>query len=215
MTEKMKGHFDRVLLDAPCTGVGIISRDPLIKHKRGEGDLVRIGTVQRDLILAAIDVTKVGGTILYSTCSILAEENEQVVQYACDKRHIKIVDAGLGELGVPGLRKYKNKKFLSTMELTRRIYPHVYNMDGFYIAKIIKLQDIKDPNSSKNTKTETKSSQNTTSQTKQKKQQPSKNNSTEEVDSTKRTNVKKGKRKRANKRMKDKQAKKQKREIKN
>lgn len=62
--------FDRVLLDAPCTGLGIISKDPSIKANRLLLDIYKNSHVQKELLMAAIDCTRVGGTIVYSTCSV-------------------------------------------------------------------------------------------------------------------------------------------------
>lgn len=65
----MKG-FDRVLLDAPCSGTGVISKDPTAKVKE-EKEIMICSTLQKELLLAAIDSCKVNGYIVYSTCSIL------------------------------------------------------------------------------------------------------------------------------------------------
>lgn len=88
-------NFDRVLCDAPCTGTGVISKDKSIKASKDESDLKMLTTMQKQLICSAIDACKVGGVVVYSTCSILVEENEQVVDYACRKRNVKIVETGL------------------------------------------------------------------------------------------------------------------------
>ncbi|RNC34857.1 nucleolar protein, partial [Trypanosoma cruzi] len=73
---KIMKNFDRVLLDAPCTGSGIISRDKSIKSSKHYEDVQRASQQQRTLLLSAIDAVKVGGYVVYSTCSFLVEENE-------------------------------------------------------------------------------------------------------------------------------------------
>lgn len=62
--------FDRVILDAPSTGLGIISKDPTIKTNVFSNDITRYSFAQKDFLLSAIDCTKVGGIIVYSTCSL-------------------------------------------------------------------------------------------------------------------------------------------------
>ena len=88
-------NFDRVLLDAPCTGLGIISRDPSIKVNRTLKDVERASHLQKELLRAAIDRCKVGGYVVYSTCSFAVEENEEVVDYAVRRRYVKIIETGL------------------------------------------------------------------------------------------------------------------------
>lgn len=84
--------FDRILLDAPCTGLGIISKDPSIKATRQMIDIYKNSHLQKELLLSAIDSCKVNGTIVYSTCSVSPLENEEVVNYALKRRFVKIVD---------------------------------------------------------------------------------------------------------------------------
>ena len=100
--------------------------------------------LQRELLRAAVDCCKVGGTIVYSTCSIAAEENEGVVDYILGKRFVKIVETGL-PIDKEGLTSYEDKRYDPRLKMTRRVYPHMHNMDGFFIAKLIKLQDGKRP----------------------------------------------------------------------
>jgi len=131
---KMKG-FDKVLLDAPCTGTGIIAHDRRIKLRKINSAILINTTLQKRLLLSAIDSCKINqekkGYIVYSTCSILVEENENIIQYATEKRNVKIAQTGLN-FGLPGFTKYKNKVFNKKMIFCKRFYPHIHNVDGVF-----------------------------------------------------------------------------------
>ena len=142
---KLMGGFDRVLLDAPCAGLGVISKDPSVKAEKQYADVLRCHQLQKELLLAAIDSCNAnaaggGGHVVYSTCSVSVEENEEVVAYALAQRHVKLVDSGL-EFGREGFTRYRAKRFPAALKLCRRFYPHAHNMDGFFVAKLRKLSN--------------------------------------------------------------------------
>uniref|UniRef100_A0A182YC31 SAM-dependent MTase RsmB/NOP-type domain-containing protein n=1 Tax=Anopheles stephensi TaxID=30069 RepID=A0A182YC31_ANOST len=139
----MKG-FDRVLLDAPCTGSGVISKDPSVKATKTDIDVQRCYNLQRRLLLTAIDClsssSSTGGYLVYSTCSILPQENEWVIDFALKRRNVRLVPTGL-DFGVEGMTRYGAHRFHPMMKLTRRFYPHTHNLDGFFVAKLQKFSD--------------------------------------------------------------------------
>ncbi|KAH6622234.1 cytosine-5--methyltransferase NCL1 [Boeremia exigua] len=140
---KVMGGFDRVLLDAPCSGTGVIAKDASVKTNKTEADFMKLPHLQKQLLLSAIDSvdhhSKTGGYIVYSTCSVTVEENEQVVQYALNKRpNVKLVETGL-TFGKEGFTKIGGKIFHPSMKMTRRYYPHTYNVDGFFVSKFKKI----------------------------------------------------------------------------
>ena len=141
---KLYNKFDRVLLDAPCSGLGVISKDKSVKMNRTYKEILNNSRLQKELILAAIDSCnakgKGEGIIVYSTCTISVEENEWVIDYALKHRYVKCIETGL-EIGEPGFVQFREKHFHPSIANTRRIYPHIHEIDGFFIAKLKKYSD--------------------------------------------------------------------------
>lgn len=135
---KVMSGFDKILLDAPCSGLGVICRDPSIKLQRDKKDIYKNSVLQKQLLLSAIDALKVSGTVVYSTCSLSIEENEKVVQYALNNRGVMLEDTKLS-VGKSGLTKYQKTQFHPSMKLCKRFYPHVHNTDGFFVARLKKI----------------------------------------------------------------------------
>lgn len=138
--------FDRVLLDAPCTGLGVIARDPSIKANKSTDDVTKMAALQKQLLLAAIDMvdadSRTGAVIVYSTCSVAVEEDEMVVDYVLKRRHVRVVPLfapDKPDIGSPGLARHRHRIFHPSLSNTRRFWPHIHNMDGFFVCKLQKM----------------------------------------------------------------------------
>jgi len=122
---------DKVLLDAPCSGEGIIFKDESRKRDRGMEDIAFCSSLQRELIISAFDSLKPGGILVYSTCSLAPEENELVIEYLLDKREAELLEVEYGEKALNLTKRDLSK--------AKRFYPHIHRCAGFFVAKIIKL----------------------------------------------------------------------------
>ncbi|KAH9386656.1 25S rRNA (cytosine2870-C5)-methyltransferase [Nematocida major] len=136
-------NVSRVLLDAPCSGTGVLSKDPAAKRNKDERVIKQLQYKQMNLILKAFDMLnpKAPETsiLVYSTCSILVEENEWVVNNLLkNRKNARVVDAGL-PIGKEGFSSYRGMVFHPSLKNTRRLYPHIHNTDGFFVAKIRKI----------------------------------------------------------------------------
>lgn len=131
----LKMKFDRVLLDAPCTCEGIISKDKTRKTSHGPSDIEESSQRQQEMLLEATQIVKPGGLIVYSTCSFAPEENEVVIQNLLDVIGNSIVLEPV-QHGLPGLTRFNDRRFHPSLRYTARLYPHLHNTVGFFIAKL-------------------------------------------------------------------------------
>ncbi|MCH2107818.1 MAG: methyltransferase domain-containing protein [Polyangiaceae bacterium] len=127
-----EGRFDRVLVDAPCTGVGTLRRRPEILRRLESTDPGRMGTLQQEILRNAASLVRPGGILVFATCSVLQEEGEEVVEQflATQAGRFHLADAD-GEL-IPPLSK-KPPVF--------RLLPHVDGSDGYFVARFQRSVD--------------------------------------------------------------------------
>ncbi|MGB5850133.1 MAG: RsmB/NOP family class I SAM-dependent RNA methyltransferase, partial [Ignavibacteriaceae bacterium] len=121
--------FDRVLADVPCIGSGTLSKKPDIKWKKDIFDLRALNDLQYNLLSKAGSLVKLGGIVVYSTCSIEPEENFVIVErFLSENSNFKLESA-----------KSKFPDDILDEHGCIQTYPHRHKMDGAFAAKLIKL----------------------------------------------------------------------------
>lgn len=125
-----KGLFDRILVDAPCSGLGVIHRNPEGKWWKEPSDPLRLAVAQRAILAHAAARLKPGGVMVYSTCSTSLEENEQVVENFIQQRPDFMIEPVSSALPQTAAMETKQGFF--------RSWPHRDGMDGFFAARLIK-----------------------------------------------------------------------------
>ncbi|WP_391560186.1 16S rRNA (cytosine(967)-C(5))-methyltransferase RsmB [Robertmurraya sp.] len=130
--EEFEGSaFDRILLDAPCSGLGVMRRKPDMKYTKKEEDLNRLQSIQLQLLDSVTPLLKPGGTLVYSTCTIDRSENEEVVT-AFLQKHTDFE----GDLSVIERMPKAIQPLMTDFQL--QIFPQDFGSDGFYIASLRK-----------------------------------------------------------------------------
>lgn len=121
--------FDRILVDAPCSGLGLLRRKPEIRYDRQPQDLKSLPVIQLAILNSVADKVKIGGLITYSTCTIISDENQDVVtRFLKQHDNFKLVPVTLAQpLDVP------NEPYL-------QILPDDYGTDGFFIASLQRIK---------------------------------------------------------------------------
>ena len=130
LKEEYIEKFDKILIDAPCLGLGVIKRKPDIKWQRKFEDIEEISKIQEKILNMCSKYLKKGGTLVYSTCSIIQSENNNIIQKFIKNNNLK-----LEEISNLNVEKIQN---MITQKGILKIYPSK-NMDGFYIAKLTKI----------------------------------------------------------------------------
>jgi 16S rRNA (cytosine967-C5)-methyltransferase len=127
------GAFDRAILDAPCSNLGVLRRRVDARWKRTPAELPRYQARQKELLSAAYALVRVGGTIVYSTCSTEPEETDEVVTWAKENLPQLVVDDVTPWLPHPAFVAYVHRGCL-------HLAPGDLDMDGFFIARLTKME---------------------------------------------------------------------------
>lgn len=131
LDEGLMGRADRVLVDVPCSGFGIIRKKPDIKYSKSQSEINNIIALQRKILNNASKYLKVGGCMVYSTCTILPEENiENVMSFLNENGQFEL--DGFEQLMPEGIR------IKSASEGYIQLFPNINQTDGFFVSKIIR-----------------------------------------------------------------------------
>lgn len=130
--------FDAVLIDAPCSGEGTIRKDPDAMKNWSLESIQSIANTQKALIESAFQALKVGGTLVYSTCTLSREENQQVCWHLKQTYGDAVSFESLGNL-------FEHASLALTEEGFLHIFPQMYDCEGFFVAKIRKLASVPTP----------------------------------------------------------------------
>lgn len=141
---KRNFKFDRILLDAPCSGEGTLRSSPKTFLMWNPKMINNLNRMQKKLIAFALKVLKVGGTLVYSTCTHAPEENEGVIDFALKNFPVHVEPLSLPLKCRQGISSWDGETFSPEVSKCCRIYPHDNDSEGFFVAKLTLLEEIKE-----------------------------------------------------------------------
>ncbi|MBI3062296.1 MAG: 16S rRNA (cytosine(967)-C(5))-methyltransferase RsmB [Deltaproteobacteria bacterium] len=132
LTGALAAPYDRILIDAPCSGLGTLRAHPEAKWHREERDIQRLSRLQKKILGRAGGYLKAGGVLVYSTCTLTREENEEVVEDFLDREKNWVLESVEGYLPREARHLIRGKYFLAP--------PHRHDTDGFFAARMRKAR---------------------------------------------------------------------------
>jgi len=137
-----QNHFDKILVDAPCSGLGIMQKKNEVSNWWTKEKAEQLGELQYRLLLSALKMAKVGGEIVYSTCTLSVEENEIVIDKLLKKFPIKLLPVTLPILSHEAFTMLHGFELDQSIQNAKRIIPWEVNSEGFFVVKILKEDEI-------------------------------------------------------------------------
>ena len=139
---KQEGFFfDKILVDAPCSGEGTIISNPKTLLMWNIKTVFNLSKMQKSLLSAAIEILKPGGEIVYSTCTHSPEEDEEILDFVLKEfPEMKIEKISLPLQFTKGITNWKDKEYVEDVQYSCRIYPHQTKTEGFFVAKLKKTK---------------------------------------------------------------------------
>jgi NOL1/NOP2/sun family putative RNA methylase len=141
---KMNFKFDKILVDAPCSGEGTLRSSPKTFLMWNEKVLNKFSRQQKKFVAFALKCLKVGGTLVYSTCTHAPEEDEEVIDFAIKNFPVKIETLSLPLKCRQGVTEWYNKTYSDEVKKACRIYPQDNDSEGFFVCKMTLMEEIKE-----------------------------------------------------------------------
>jgi tRNA (cytosine49-C5)-methyltransferase len=135
--------FDKILLDAPCSGEGTLRSSPKTFLMWNPKIPEKFGRQQRKLLANALKCLKAGGTLVYSTCTHGPEEDESVIDFALKNFPVKIESINLPIKCRPGITEWEGDTYNNEVKKACRIYPQDNDSEGFFLCKMTLLEEVK------------------------------------------------------------------------
>lgn len=135
---RFRDRFDRVLLDAPCSNVGMIRKNYKYLKLWRQKEVEALSRLQKELILSAYRALKPGGFLVYSTCTLDPEENEEVIDFLLSNTDAKLEKIDLPLKSHRPITEFRGKVYSDEVKKCLRIHPQDNNTEGFFVAKVVK-----------------------------------------------------------------------------
>lgn len=131
--KRLAGKMDRVLVDAPCSGLGTLRRNPDMKWRQSLESIAELNVKQSAILAGASRLVKLGGRLIYATCSLLTEENEQIVEGFLSTHPDFVL--------IPAQVVLAEQKIPLEMDRYLKLMPHLHHTDGFFVAVLERRDD--------------------------------------------------------------------------
>jgi len=128
--------YDRTLVDAPCSCEGTIRKNPDALERWSLDHVEGIAGTQKGILKRAVEATREGGTVVYSTCTFAPEENEAVLDFVLGERPCRLVAFDVPLDSTPGITEWQGESFDESVTRAKRIYPHHNDTGGFFCARL-------------------------------------------------------------------------------
>lgn len=138
LAEKYSGFFDKIIVDAPCSGEGMFRKEPQAVDEWSIQHAISCGTRQRHILDCAMKMLRGGGYLVYSTCTFAPEENEKICAYLLDNYNLEMVSAAKLDMLCEGRGEWSDSEH--DMSPARRIFPHQHKGEGHFVALFRSLE---------------------------------------------------------------------------